>query len=91
MNLTDVETLIKSVRLKPENIQPFTTGCTSDEDSAKQAGYERGFMTAQRRFRAELLRVLRGNPKAPAIDVAAEMEKALQQEIERMPAERWHW
>ena len=82
MNLTDVEALVKGIHLKPENIKPFTTGFSSDEDDAKQAGYERGFAAAQRRFRAELLRRLRGRPKPPDVDVHAEMQKALERELD---------
>ena len=91
MNLTDVEALVKGIHLKPENIKPFTTGFSSDEDDAKQSGYDRGFETAQRRFRAELLRLLRGRPKPPKMDVQAEMQKALEQELDRLPVQRGRW
>lgn len=91
MNLSDVEALIKSVHLKPENIKPFTTGFSSDEYDAKQVGYERGFEAAQRRFRAELLRRLRGRPKPPKMDADMELQKALEQELERLPVQRGRW
>lgn len=84
MNLTDVEALVKGIHLKPGNIKPFTTGFSSDEDDAKQSGYERGFETAQRQFRAELLRLLRGRPKPPKMNVDAELQKALDQELDRL-------
>ena len=84
VGLADFEELIKGVHLKPGNIKPFTTGFSSDEDDAKQAGYERGFKEAQRLFRAELLRRLRGNPKPRKVDVRAAFQEALEQEAQNM-------